>query len=258
MKNSKRWNKYFILAGMAGATAYSGCSRSARQYAETRGMNGFINMDAVKEAFQKYPQVNEFEKRVNEIFEGDNLIIFESSSTNYGFIYNAYEDLDKSKKVDEKDDKIFALKVEWDTVTLQGFGVNNYFNETWPYTPPKEEKEKDYTHHDRYRHRPTFFYWYFGRGWRGYYTPRDRYAGITAHRNKYRQSGDYSRQIKSNGKFEDNMSKQYGANFRKSANRVSNTRSTHLKATGRSASRGSYSRGRGFGGHRGSSGFGVA
>jgi hypothetical protein len=125
----KRSNRYLLVAGMATASAISGCDKSTKQWANSPGTNGFMNLDAVKKAFQKNSNVEDFEKRVNEIFEGDNLIIFSSDETSRGFIYTAKEDLDGDKTISPPDETLFVLSVLGGTATLQGAGVNEYYKE---------------------------------------------------------------------------------------------------------------------------------
>jgi hypothetical protein len=283
----KRSNKYFLVAGMATASAISGCDKSTKQWADSPGTNGFMNLDAVKEAFQKNPAVEDFEKRVNEIFEGDNLIIFSSEERSGGFTYTAKEDLDGDKKIGPSDETLFVLSVSGRIATLEGAGVNKYYKESWIYNTPGQKPEREYSR--SHYSRPHFHYWYWGRRWGGYYTPAPRYDTMSDHRNSYRNSSAFVSQVNNNVAFEQRMAARYGSGFRKSVNAVSTTRKNHIsnmkKSSGfkgmlsrtkstsgwgarsrSSGSRGGFgsvrgssrggSRG-GFGGGRGSSGFGV-
>ncbi len=286
-KKKKRSNKYLLVAGMATASAISGCDKSTKQWSNSPGTNGFINLEAVKAAFQKNSNIEDFEKRVNEVFEGDKLIIFSSEERSGGFIYTAKEDLDGDKKISPADDTLFVLSVFSGTAILQGAGVNKYYKESWVYNPPGERAEKEYSR--SHYNRPHFHYWYWGRRWGGYYTPAPRYDTMSDHRNSYRNSSAFVSQVNNNAAFEQRMANRYGSGFRKSANTVSTTRKNYISNTkkssgfkgmvsrtkgtsgwgtrsrssaSRAASRGGFSSARGsarggFGGGRGSSGFGV-
>lgn len=289
MKYKKNTQKYWLAAGIAAASCLTGCDSDKDNWAKSPGTNGFINLDAVKEAFQKNPEAGNFEGRTNEIFEGDNLVVFSTKELKgSGFIYTAVEDLNKNKKVDASDDTLFSLTIANGRATLQGFGVNKYYKEIWNYTPPKEDKVKEkeqQTHrHRHYYHGPYFHYWYYSRGWGRYYTPAPAYTRTTTLRNDYRNTSTYKTQVKNNMGFENRMSKKYGSNFRKSVNGTSSVRKSYVSKTQRSSgfknslstsksgwsqrsgsskssgftsSRTSSRSGRSYGGHRGSSGFGV-
>jgi hypothetical protein len=203
-----------LVAGLAATSFIAGCDKSADQWSNAPGTHGLINLDAVKQAFVKDPNVDQFETRVNEIFEGDNLVMCTSKAVNGGFLLTGAEDLDEDGKTTSKDEVLFTLTVAKGRATLQGNGVNGYYKESWPYNPPKKE---EYTQTpSTYRHYPHFHYWYWGRGWGGYYTPFARYDSIFSHRNDYRTGSAYSSQISQNTDFENRMSSKYGSGFRNS------------------------------------------
>ena len=72
-----RWRKLGIRAtaglAVAAAPVAAACSSgpSYEDWAATDGAAGRINLEEVQNAFQESESVTEFEKRVNEIFEGD-------------------------------------------------------------------------------------------------------------------------------------------------------------------------------------------
>ncbi len=283
-----------LVVGLAATSFLAGCDKSADQWSNAPGTQGLINLDAVKQAFIKDPNVAQFETRVNEIFEGDKLIICTSKPISGGFQLSGTEDLDADREVSKKDEVLFTLTVAKGRAILQGNSINGYYKESWPYSPPKKEEYSRAP--STYRHYPHFHYWYWGRGWGGYYTPRSRYSSIFSHRNDYRGGSGYSSQIAQNTSFENRMASKYGAGFRSAVGGVgspvrrdyinttknapgfkdslkSNQKSSAWSQRSKSAtsssfrsvknSRGStYSKsGRsgssGFRGHRGSSGFGV-
>lgn len=237
MKQHKHKRTAWISAGLATASLLSGCKKESEQWAAAPGTNGFVNLDAVKEAFQKNPEVADFEKRVNEIFEGDHLIILESKRIAKGFKCTAMEDLDEDEKVSDSDETLFILTVANGRATLQGAGVNEYYKESWKYTPPAE-KEDPPAEPRTFRHRHHYFHhWYWGpRYWGGgYYTPRSRYGSIFSHREDYRQGMGFTDQVTANTRFENQMQSQYGSGFRKSVNQPSSLRERYINKTQRSS-----------------------
>ena len=218
MKKRIRTRPCLLAVGATTASLIAGCGGNDQgKWAAAPGTQGHINLDAVKEAFQKNPRYDDFEKRVNEIFEGDRLVIFEAKSVSGGFNYTAKEDLDGDKKMSPADDTLFTLLVANGTATLKGAGVNSYYSQS---------------------------------------------------------------QVVANTAFTSRMASRYGAGFRKSPTTArktyisknrglastrtsSSTARSGAGATSRTTSRSSSSRSSasrsrgGFGGFRGSSGFGV-
>lgn len=204
--------------------------------------------------------VEDFEKRVNEIFEGDGLVIFKADKVQGGFQYLAYEDLNKDKLISSADDRLFTITVANGTATLKGAGVNSYYSESWPYEPKEEEiaaaKEEENggsTGTTHRRHGSSFFMWYaLGRWSGGYHTPASSYSAMSAHRASYRGSSAYASQVKTNSAYQTSATKRYGAGFRSASSQVSSSRSSRISSTRSSGVRSS-----GGGSFRGSSGFGV-
>lgn len=229
--NNKQTRRYWLVASLTAASFVTGCNKDGKKWANSPGTNGFINLDAVKEAFIKNPEAGGFEGKVNEIFEGDNLIIFASTKGNSGFVYKAFEDLNKDKAVDSGDEVLFTLTVANGRATLQGNGANKYYKETWKYTPPKEgEKETQQTRH-RYHRGPYFYHWYYGRSWRSYHTPAPSYNNTASLRGNYRQTDSFKGQVQNNINYENRMSKKYGSNFTKSVNDTSTIRKNYISRT---------------------------
>ena len=295
-KANKIKNSYLAVTTVVSASLLAGCDGSTKQWKAAPGTNGLINMDDVGKAFKKHKKADDFEKRINEIYEGDNLVVFRCKKTGgSGFVYYAYEDLDKDTKVSQSDDLLFTLTVANSRVMLQGAGVNKYYQSSWAYKPAGEKQEETYY---RYRyHHHHFHYWYWGRGWSGYYTPRSRYNANSQHRKQYRGTSGFTQQVRNNATFEKRAASKYGSGCRKSTTAQTASRKLYIKtapkaagfkttmkstkassgwgvrannsisssyssvkrsASSRSSSRSSSSsRGGRYGGSRGSSGFGV-
>jgi len=276
-------------AGVTTASLLGGCGSSDEEkWANSPGTNGHINLPAIKDAFQKNPSVEDFEKRVNEIFEGDNLIVFQSEKVTGGFKLSAEEDLDGDKKVSAGDDLLFTLEVANGGATLQGAGATSYYKQSWTYDGAGHAKDDTGKTYARDHHCSHFHHWYGYGGygyWRGgYYTPRPRYDQMLSSRNSYRGTSAFTSQVSANAASEQKMASKYGSSFRSAAAKTSSSRKSYVS---KSVSSGSYkankstsgwaarskagtkssfsssrsssgsSSSKGFGGFKGSSGFGV-
>ncbi|MCK5802180.1 MAG: hypothetical protein KAI66_05080 [Lentisphaeria bacterium] len=226
----KRKSYTMVAAGLASAAFLSGCSSEKKQWTNAPGTRGFINLDAVKEAFLNYPVVDDFENRLNEVYEGDNLVLVSAEKRGNGFVVMGKEDLNGNKEVDGNnvDDLLFTIVVDRRRATLKGAGINDYYTESFAYDPRPPE-ERYISSHPHYHHHNSFYYWYRTPMWGGYYTPYPRYTIINTHRTTYRGSPTFGSQIKSNDKFATNQSKTKGKAFRSSANSTSQARKTYVK-----------------------------
>lgn len=259
MKKQKNRKKLKVIAtGVASASILASCGpkepKDVQDWRKAPGTNGFINLKDVVEAFQKHRKVEDFENRVNEIYEGDHLVVFASrpakssetvgvsektDKSSNGFLYVAYEDLNKNKSVDtdqgqlSADDPLFSIFVKDEKATLYGLGVNKYYRFSWTYKPNEEKKEENsYASH---YHSPYYHHWYHGRGWNRYYTPREKYDQNTIKRDKYRKSNEYVSQLNKNSKYESDSARQYGRSFTSSAGAQSQTRREYIQKAPRSS-----------------------
>lgn len=286
-----------VVATAVGIGMVSSCSRNNKakdlaNWEGTHGTQGFINLNDVRDAFRSNESMVEFENRVNELFEGDNLVVFQAKEVTKGFELSAREDLDGSKSTTSKDDLLFTLSVKGRTATLKGAGVNKYYTESWIYEPPAgaAAQVQDRTRHSSFSSSPFFWWWVLSPGWGGYYTPMSHYNSIYAHRTSYRSSSAYRSQVSRNASFESQMSKKHGSSFRSSMASASSQRKSYIRSAPKSpgfkqklaASKGktgsapksqlrsssgvkrsfsgsskSSSSSKGYGGYRGSSGFGI-
>lgn len=228
-----------IIAGSAcaimGFSLLGGCPKSDKNEAvnkweNSHGTQGFINLNAVRDAFKSNQSMPEFEKRVNEIFEGDNMVVFEAKEVREGFKIEASEDLDGNKRVTNGDDLLFTLQVKGRIATLQGAGVNKYYKESWLFElPPEAQRTEVVHHHSSMSTSPFFWWWVMSPGWHGYYTPRDRYMDIRTHRNVYRESDAYVGQTTQNGSFGKSMENKHGSRYRSAVNQPSSKRTSYIK-----------------------------
>ena len=227
MKQEVKFNKKVFLAGLVSASILTGCGDSGKSWENAPGTKGFINLDAVKRAFSANQDIEKFESRVNEIFEGDNLLVFKLQSTQNGFTLYAREDINKDRKYDDQDDLIFTLNVHNGRETLKGAGVNKFYKQTWIYSPQNAKHRTGYTGRS---HNLFFWGWYMGRYRNTYYTPLTSYSSMNNHRAKYRSSSKFKDQVKQNCSYEKNMSSKYKSSFAKSVAVVSPVRNSYIKS----------------------------
>ena len=248
-------NLKLIATSMASASILTSCGPKeppeVQDWRKAPGTNGFINLKDVVEAFHKLRKVEAFEKRVNEIFEGDNMVIFTSKpseannskieGTANGFIYAAFEDLDKDGKVNTRiikegqlsgDDPLFTIAVKNEKATLYGHGVNKYYKYSWTYKPL--EKKQEETAYRNHYHSPYYHHWYHGSGWGGYYSPREKYHTNTKEREKFRRSSGYTSQLNTNADFEKSAARKYGSSFTSSVGQQSQVRKDYINKVAKS------------------------
>lgn len=137
----RRWGAVLLGASAALGVACGGGSddgASAAEWMETDGANGRINMDDVKQAYEDAfsngkVDVGAFEKRVNEIYEGDHIVMVKAEKTAEDRLeISGWEDLDDTKSVEDgKDDKLFTISqrlVENGQYQVQGNHANGYYS----------------------------------------------------------------------------------------------------------------------------------
>lgn len=225
-----------LAAGLTAATVLTSCgsgdtdAQRLEKWANSPGTKGFINLDAVKKAFSENQNVHDFQNRVNEIYEGDQLILLSHVPSDKGFRIEAYEDLNYNNLIDSNgDDRVFILQVSEQKVTLQGSGVNQYYKKSWFYNVEKYKEEEQRTTTRRHSHSTYFTHWYYGgRNYRRYTTPRSEAEEIRRNRDSYRKSNEFKTQVSDNVKFENRMKKAHGTTFVASVNNVSSVRTKHV------------------------------
>lgn len=134
--------KYGSIAGagiIAGGSmfALASCSSRRDQWAETSGKAGQINMEAVEEAMKKSENVTEFEKQVNEIYQGEEMVLIEVKNQGTEQLVSGYADLDSNLEINyEADEKLFTFR-RWykdnkPQYSMRGYGVNSYYHHPYP------------------------------------------------------------------------------------------------------------------------------
>ena len=101
-----------------------------RNWAATDGAAGRINMDDVQLAFQTSSSATDFENRVNEIYEGDGLVLVRVSQEESIFTLEGWEDLDKNDEIeDDVDDHLFSIVRREDKQhEIVGHHANSYYH----------------------------------------------------------------------------------------------------------------------------------
>ena len=236
-----------LLAAPVAAACDSG--PSYEDWAATDGAAGRINLDEVQEAFKKSDSATDFEKRVNEIYEGDGIVIIRVEQDGSRTTLEGWEDLDKSKEIeDANDDRLFSIVKDNDQHEMRGYGSNGYYHNSFG--------------------AGNFLFTYmilssFGPRY-SYYTPVTRYDSISRNRSNYRNGTSYRNQVSKNTSYFNKQKSFAGSNYDQASKNVSSSRQSYLNsqrstgnfkssATGVRSSWGSSSRGSSFG--RSSSGF---
>jgi hypothetical protein len=142
----RRFGALLLTAGGALAVACGGGGKSAddpgQVWVESDGAAGRINMDDVQQAYRDaYTadgfQVEKFEQRVNEIYEGDNVVLVRVDRAGDTATISGWEDLNGDKQaVEGVDDKLFTITQDLrdgGNYTTQGHGANGYYHSVSPF-----------------------------------------------------------------------------------------------------------------------------
>ena len=106
---------------------------SYEDWAATDGAAGRINLDDVQEAFKNSDDATEFEQRVNEIYEGDGIILIRAKQDGETLTLEGWEDLNKDNGIDEADDdQLFAIVRDTNgDHEMRGYHGNGYYHSAW-------------------------------------------------------------------------------------------------------------------------------
>ena len=179
-RNRMRMSLILGSSMMVAGPVMAGCSTgpSADDWAATEGAIGRINMEEVEEAFKKSQTVEEFEKRLNEIYEGDGIVLVRAKDEEGKRVIEGNEDLNNDNDIiPEQDDLLFTITNEGDSNDLRGNGANRHYRSSFG--------------------GGNFLFTYLvfsslGRGGYGYYTPRGRGPQMQRDRTNYRNSTAYA------------------------------------------------------------------
>lgn len=230
-------NKHLLVGGTLGlgALAMWGMSKDSieERWEQAPGTRGFLNLDDVKEAFQKNQKIEDFEKRLNEIYEGDNLILLDlrKNPKAAGFVLTGQEDLNGNTNIDSQDEMLFKLTAADGKATLVGVGANKHYSASWPYHPEEfdiEEEEREQgranNHYYPYHGFNSYYLW----GGRPYITPWSHQESILGHRQNYRQTSGFAQQVQKNDQFQTQQANLHGDKFARTQQNLTSNRQQHI------------------------------
>ena len=238
----------FTGSMVAGSPLIAACAGpSYDDWAATDGAAGRINLDDVQEAFKSSKSSTEFEQRVNEIYEGDGIILIRALQDGDRLTLEGWEDLNGNNDIDDSsDDRLFSIVKLNEEYNMRGYGANGYY--------------------DRGFGGSGFLFGYliassFNRGPYFYHTPVNYGPTMRQQRSNYRQSGGYGTQVARNSRYTSNQRGFAGSRYQESSRNLSSGRQTYQqtqKSSGAFKSSSSVSRsgfGSSFGSRSSSGGF---
>ena len=256
---AKKRNRKTTFALLAGASLIAGPAIAAcdsgpsyEDWAATDGAAGRINLDEVQQAFKDAESPTDFEKRVNEIYEGDGIVLIRVEQDGDYMNLEGWEDLNNSKQIeDASDDRLFSIVRNHNREhEMRGYGANSYYHHGFG------AGDFLFTYMLLSAFNPMGGYYY--------YTPTYRYDTISRDRTNYRNSSGYRSQVSKNSNYFSKQKTFAGSSYDQASRNVSASRQTYMNnqktsgsykssSTGVRSSWGSSSRGSSFG--RTSTGF---
>ncbi len=203
-----------LLAGPVAAACSPG--PTYEDWAATDGAAGRINLDEVQKAFKESKGTSDFEKRVNEIYEGDKILLIRAKQDGEELTLEGWEDLDGSKEIEDgNDDLLFSIVHDNDQNEMRGHGSNGYYRSGFG--------------------GGNFLFTYMmisALSPRGYYysTPVSRYGTMQNNRTNYRSSAGYSSQVSKNTSYFNKDKSFTGSQYSQSSAR--NTYQSKQRASG--------------------------
>ncbi len=254
MRLSKLGARTMAGALVASGPAIAACGNSGPTYDEwaaTDGAAGRINLDEVQAAFKSSKSGTEFEKRVNEIFEGDGIILVRVKQEAGGTIIEGWENLNNNFIIDETDDLLFTITEKADkSYDMRGHGANSYYRSGFG--------AGDFllTYLVISAMTPHGGYFYYG----GYGRPQ--YWDMARHRSRYRYGSQYPGQVAKNTGYFNRQKSFAGSRYTDAGRSLSGARTSYQSqarstssykgsATGVRSSWGSRGGGGSFGSARG-------
>lgn len=251
MLQRKRTRKttFALLAGasLIAGPAIAACGESGPTYedwAATDGAAGRINLDEVQQAFKDAESPTDFEKRVNEIYEGDGIILIRVEQDGDYMNLEGWEDLNNSKQIeDASDDQIFAIVRNHNREhEMRGYGANSYYHSHFGVG------NFLFTYMLLSAFTPPFGYYYA--------TPVYRYDTLSRDRTNYRNSANYRNQVSRNSNYFNKQKTFAGSSYDQASRNISSSRNTYMnnqKTSGSYKSSSTGVRSNWGGGARGSS-----
>lgn len=201
----KRWCAEFVTALILVSLTLCGCSRdttTAEHYVSPKieGASQRINLEEVQKAFwsTKGKDLNSwmssFEKRVNEIYDGKEVVSIDATRKDGRLVVVGYVDKEDKEGFQPGDEKLFAIE-------QTGEAANNEM----PYRVSGYDNRPYYEGHHSFLDNPflqAMLISHMMGGWGGrYYTPRSQMIVLHDHRDNYRQTPQYTQQQTANQGF---------------------------------------------------------
>ena len=185
-------------------------------WAATDGAAGRINLDDVQEAFRNSESATEFEKRVNEIYEGDGLVLIRAKQDGETLTLEGWEDLNSDNSIDESnDDQLFSIVQDTGgDHEMRGYHANGYYQSHWG------PGNFLFTYLLISAVTPRFGGYYYS-------TPPSRGSEIRNQRTSYRNSSSYGRQAQRNASYNSKQSSFAGSRYQSSRGNVSSNRGSY-------------------------------
>ena len=208
-----------VMAGPILAACSSG--PSAEAWAATDGAAGRINLDEVQEAFKDSESATEFEERVNQIYEGDNIVLIRANQSGDRLELEGWEDLNNNQTIDDaSDDRLFGIVQENDRNNMRGYGHNGYYNNSFG----GGGFLFGFLLASSFRSGPVI-----------YQTSPARAGTIRSNRSTYRRSSRYGSQVSKNTNFFNRQKSFAGSSYQNT--RASSARTSYI---GRQTSSGAF------------------
>ena len=185
-------------------------------WAATDGAAGRINLDDVQQAFKDSDSATGFERRVNEIYEGDGIVLIRAKQDGEVLTLEGWEDLNNDNEINEADDdQLFAIvRGTNGDHEMRGYHANSYYHSYWG------PGNFLFTYLLISAIAPPFGGYY-------YYTPPTRGTDIRNQRTTYRNSSAYGRQTQRNASYNQKQSSFAGSRYQSSRGNVSSNRSSY-------------------------------
>ena len=189
---------------------------SYEDWAATDGAAGRINLDDVQEAFKDSDSATEFERRVNEIYEGDGLVLIRAKQDGEQLTLEGWEDLNNDNTIDEaNDDQLFAIvRGSNGDHQMRGYHANSYYNSHFGVG------DFLFTYLLISAITPRFGGYYYS-------TPPSQGPQMRNQRTTYRNSSAYGGQVQRNASYNSKQASFAGSRYQSSRSNVSSNRSSY-------------------------------
>ena len=207
------------IVATAPLIAACGGGPSYEEWAATDGAAGRINLDDVQEAFKNSKSATEFEKRVNEIYEGDGLVLIRAKQDGETLTLEGWEDLDGDNTIDDsKDDQLFKIVKGFNNeYDMRGYHANSYYSSHFG------AGDFLFTYLLISAMTPRFGGYYYS-------TPPTSGPEMRNQRTTYRNSSAYNSQVQRNASYNSRQSSFAGSRYQQSRTNVSSNRSSYQSA----------------------------